>query len=85
MLHHSKTHHIYNTGDGAYGVTCCSNIPCLSKCLSFFCIPEYSIKISMDRSNGWCFFGGKVLHGMSQNRNSDKFFKKHDIFYFKLF
>lgn len=43
---------------------------------------EYGIKISMERSNSWCFFGGKVLHGTSRSKNLDKLHLiKSDIYF----
>lgn len=71
----------YDTGDGSYGITCCSNIPCVSKCFSFFCVVEYNLKISMDTCNSWCFFGGKVEHGTSPSKNLHKINFGNNIYY----
>ena len=55
----------YDMGDGELGYTICSNLASDTKQLSFFYLPGYELKISLDENNKWLFFGGSVCHRTS--------------------
>ena len=53
--------------DRPSGYTACQSLPAKSaEKGSYFFLPEYGIKISLDEPVAWLFFGGEVVHGTTE-------------------
>ena len=59
------------------GYTACQSLPASYPKGSYFFIPEYGIKISLDEPCAWLFFGGEVVHGTTEPSFTDVDFKRH--------
>ena len=62
--------------DRPSGYTACQSLPAKSaEKGSYFFLPEYGIKISLDEPVAWLFFGGEVVHGTTEPSFTDANFK----------